>query len=303
MPTILPRPAACAHALAAIAMIGSGLPLHAEEQAPPEPVRIVPAGKWNIDYGVSDCLMQRAFEADGKRYLVSISQSAPGRTFGLKLAGPEISRTLGAKELSLALSDSGPATVEGSVMSAKMPEFGPTLIFTGVSLEPRPPADAPPVPRGAGIDPATAATANRIALDLGKGKPGIRFETGALKSVFAALNTCTDDMLTQWGLDPAQHRAYVAPVFRNAMAVVTQLQKTYPRDAAVNRESGIFSFRLIIEADGTISDCQIEALTKVNDLDPRCREVIRIAKFDPARDAAGQPMRSFYATTVTYLTP
>lgn len=302
MPALSHRPLPLA--LGALSLAGASLPVQAGEQAPPAPLSLAPASPWNIDYGESDCLMQRAFEVDGKRHLVTIQQDAPGRNFGLTVAGPEVKRLLEAKALTLELSDRGPMAAGQQTLSAELPDYGPALIFSGVTLE-GVPAQGPqraPGPRSAGIDPAEAAKADRIVLSPGKGKPGIRFETGKLKSVFAAMNTCTDDLLARWGLDPVQHRSYTPPVFRNAMELATQLNRNYPARAAANAESGIFSFRVIVEADGSISSCHIEARSKVQDLDPRCKDILRIAKFDPARDAEGQPMRSFYATTLTYMT-
>lgn len=298
-----------AHALAAIAFLGAGLPSRAEQapaaaDAGPGVARLAPATPWNIDYGETDCLMQRSFEADGKRYLVTFVQSAPSRTFSLTVAGPEMKSLLGAKELTLALSASGPLTLTQTPLSANLPDYGTALIFNGVALEDMPTQgpDSAQKPGGAGIDPVQAAKADRIMIGAGKRKKGVWFETGSLKPVFAALNTCTTDLLTQWGLDPVQHRSYVPPVFRNGMEFAIYLNEHYPKRAATNGEGGIFSFRLIIEADGTVSSCHVEARTKVYDLDPRCKDIVRIAKFDPARDAQGNPMRSFFATTVTYST-
>jgi len=67
--------------------------------------------------------------------------------------------------------------------------------------------DSAAASRAASIDPVQAAKTDRIVLATGKGKKGVWFETGSLKSVFAALATCTDDLLAQRGLGPKQHRS------------------------------------------------------------------------------------------------
>lgn len=297
-------------ALAAIAVLGAGLPLRAElappvDEAQPEVVRVQPTGPWKLDYGETDCLLQRGFEKDGQRYFVTIKQNAPGQSFGLTLAGPALKRLLSVKGLSLELSDRGPLPIRQTVLTGQTPEYETTFVFQAVLLDgpPTPAMDGVPQLHRAGIDPARAATADRIVLANDKGRKGVWFETGSLQPAFAALNTCTEDLLAQWGLDPQLHRSYTPPVMRNPEAMSKLLLKDFPTRAVAFGESGFFSFRVIVETDGTVSSCHIEARTKVNYLDPRCEEVLRTVRFDPAKDAQGNPMRSFYATTISYVVP
>ena len=155
-----------------------------------------------------------------------------------------------------------------------------------------------PVLASAGIDLAVAETVDRIVLQ--KGKHVISFETGSMMPPFQALNVCTSDLLREWGLDPEQHKSYVRPSWENSKKIVRRIQDAYPRKALMSREQGIFRMRVIVEQDGSVSDCHLEKSTETEKLEsPACKEM-RSAKFDPARDSAGNPMRSFYATTITY---
>jgi len=89
----------------------------------------------------------------------------------------------------------------------------------------------------------------------------------------------------------------------NTVELATIFLGNYPKHAAANRKRGVFSFRVIAEPDGTVPCCLIAARTKAGDLDPRCKDIVRIAKFDPATDAQGNPMWSFFAATAAYLAP
>ena len=103
------------------------------------------------------------------------------------------------------------------------------------------------------------------------------------------------------GLDPDQHVAYVPPRFINEAAIARRIQARYPRDAVNAGEQAIFRMRVIVEADGTVSDCSIENSTEGNRLEsPACREMMK-AQFEPARAHDGGTMRSFFATTVSYV--
>lgn len=59
--------------------------------------------------------------------------------------------------------------------------------------------------------------------------------------------------------------------------------------------------RVIVNPQGRVEDCAIIKATETEKLElPACK-VMEDATFEPALDAAGQPMRSFYATTITYV--
>ena len=59
--------------------------------------------------------------------------------------------------------------------------------------------------------------------------------------------------------------------------------------------------RVIVEADGSVSECFVENSTETERLEsPACREMLK-SEFEPARDAEGQPMRSFYASSISYV--
>ena len=82
-------------------------------------------------------------------------------------------------------------------------------------------------------------------------------------------------------------------------SLVTRRQKVLP-EALRKGESGIFRLRVIVEADGKISDCVINNATITESLEsPACREM-RGANFEPALDKDGNPMRSFYTTQIVY---
>lgn len=282
----------------------SAQPTQAEVAARPETSHLKPSSPWNLDFGETKCRLQRVFEKDGKRHALIIEQSAPGQGFGLILAGPELSRLKGAKELGVGLGADVPIDLKERILPGTLPDYGSAFIMGSVTIPP-PKGDAStgPTLRSAGIDLARAATVNRIVLATAKGAPAIAFETGNMKEAFAALNTCTDDLLAQWGLDPQQHRAFRPPMLANGVELATHLQRNYPVAAARKGESGVFGFRLIVEPDGKVSSCHVEASTRVTELDPRCDAIVRIARLEPARDAQGQPMRSFYFSRLTYLIP
>jgi TonB family protein len=58
--------------------------------------------------------------------------------------------------------------------------------------------------------------------------------------------------------------------------------------------------RVVVSTQGTVEDCVILKATNTDRLDsPACRAMLN-ARFEPALDAAGQPMRSFHAESIVY---
>lgn len=114
------------------------------------------------------------------------------------------------------------------------------------------------------------------------------------------LNTCTQDMISDWGLDVAQHLAATRrPQWNNEMEIARRLQAQYPAAALRQGVQAILRLRVIVGVDGKVEKCQIDAAT-TNELEsPACREMEN-AEFEPALDAEGQPFRSYYATSIIY---
>ena len=285
------------------------LPLPAEVAARPETIRLTPSSAWNIDFGESKCRLQRFFGPDDQRHVLIIEQSVPQNLFGLIVAGPSVARLKGAKTVSVGLVSDLPLRAESGIMPSTLAEYGSALFTTRLAFTPPVRSGEPPkgetqmAERGlssAVLSLDEAAMVGRIVLADGNGNKAISFETGNMKAAIAALNTCSSDLLTQWGLDPEKHRQYQPPRLINFRQVADSITRNYPSRAAEAGESGVFTLRLIVEADGTISDCHFEARTKVTELEPQCRQILRLAQMAPALDADGKPMKSFYFTQVTY---
>jgi len=291
-------------ALAAAALALAALPLHAapvpgEVITRPGTDRLLPSSPWNLDQGEAQCRLQRLFEKDGKPHLLAIEQSAPHRAFTLILAGPSLTQLKGVREVALGLRADLPIAASERIMPGTMPDYGAAFIIGSVGLD----AGASDGGlRSAAIDMEGAAKVSRVVLANPNGKQAVSFETGPMRAVFEALNSCTGDLLAGWGLDPEQHRAYNPPQLTNAPQLTRHFMNTYPDLALANDENGTFNFRLIVEADGRVSGCHIDADSRAVALDPRCDDLVKLARMVPARDAEGKPMRSFYTSRLTFRT-
>lgn len=259
-------------------------------------IRLEPVSPWNIDFGANRCRLTRVFGTEEDRHLLMLEQAAPNSEFGLTLAGSGISRFRTAATVDLGLERDEPMVSLDQFGKGEIADLGPALIFSTISIDPKAMADAL---RPVGVNLDEAAKVDRVVLR--RGKAVLSFETGNMKDAIAALNNCTVDLLTQWGLDPEAHKNHVPPMWANAAAVTRRIVAVYPSSALRAGEQAIFRMRVTVETDGSVSDCLIEESTIAKKLEsPACKEM-RNAKFAPARDGQGQPMRSFYATTIRYV--
>ncbi len=78
----------------------------------------------------------------------------------------------------------------------------------------------------------------------------------------------------------------------------------YPASALRNGQQGRAGFRLDIGTDGRPSACTITQTSGSSDLDQAtCRNLMRRARFNAARDLAGTPIPSSYSNSVVWRLP
>lgn len=284
-------------ALAALATLAA-----APAQA--EVVEIAPSSPWNIDFGETKCRLARFFGEGEAKHILFFEQYWPGTRVGMTMAGPSYDRYRSRERTDLRfLAAQEPQ--ESRPFTGTVGEFGEGLIYSSINIA------KGITPKGADED---SASARLPSLDMEAARQvefvatrqrgeELRLVTGPLDEAFAALDACSLDLVGTWGLDIEQHRtATRLPQWINKDAIVRRIMVAYPRGALMSGEQGIMRMRVIVNAQGTVEDCAILKSTETNRLDsPACRAMAD-ARFEPALDAAGQPMRSYFAETIVYQT-
>ena len=261
--------------------------------------RLEPIAPWNIDFGENRCRLTRLFGDPEKPHLVMIEQTAPTSQFGLTLAGPHLRKfPMGSWTYFGILKDQPVQALSGH-QRGEVDKIGKALIFGTIAI------DGDQADQGEstiliepGIDLEQAARIENMVLKLGT--TVVSFETGGMMPPMQALNVCSRDLLATWGLSPESHERYQPTRWINREAIAKRIGERYPKAAMYAGEQGIMRLRVIVELDGTVSDCHIEASTEQAKLQsPACEEMDN-ARFDPALDSKGEPIRSFHAETIVY---
>ena len=293
-------------------------PVFAKDELPGEVAKhegavvLEPSSPWNIDYGESRCRLARVFTSGEERFALFFEQGSPSEQFSVTFGGPEVDRMTRPGDIFIGMKRDKPMTKYDAFGRAELPDFGPAIIFQTTLVE-----DDPSEDENAGksskrksderkqgqllhVDLEEAGRIDQIVLR--RGKRILSVETGNMKAPFEALNQCAKSLLTIWGLDADQHDLFTPVQWQNKMSVIRRIQDRYPSKALRRGEQGIFRMRIIVEADGTMSECHINNATLTNSLaSPACQEMRR-ARFEPALDANGEPMRSYFMTRIIYMT-
>ncbi|KHL24617.1 hypothetical protein PK98_11635 [Croceibacterium mercuriale] len=104
------------------------------------------------------------------------------------------------------------------------------------------------------------------------------------------------------GLDPDGHRTMIQqPEPLNFATLSARVSRFYPAAAARRGEQGDLHMRLLVDEAGTATDCTVTAASQVSRITTNaCEHFTQEALFLPALDAAGRPMKSFYATSILF---
>jgi TonB family protein len=283
-----------------------------------EPLRLKPSSKWQMDYSPDSCNLARKFGEGDDTLILMLERFVPSESFHLSLAGKPVKQTVSSSDFAIRF---GPAEVEQTVnyhlgtLADKMPIIlvsGPLSIVAPTAEEtlaselaiknalkhgPYLFPDKPPV------DPARLAAVNYVAF----GKPfknGIILETGSLKSAFTALEKCTDELVTHWGIDLEKHKSLKRKATPKKSPAYWLSPADYPKRMLARGGQTIVRFRLNVDAMGKPSACHIQKSTKLIEFDAvACRAFMTRARFDPALANDGTPIASYYSNTVRFEIP
>jgi TonB family protein len=237
-------------------------------QAPLQPIK-----PWNLDYGETQCVAARQYGNAHAPVTLLIRPAPNGETYELLVTrhvpGPR-----------------SPVEFEGAV------DFGQGPIPAWLlSYQANTTRLAIHQFRIGAADMAQARTATAVALNA-KGGADVRFALANMDQLLAGLEKCTADLKRYWNADGA--RISVPP--KGSIREIFK-PEDYPHQAALRDQQGSVQFQLLVDEKGSVAGCHVMRASGIPALDAMGCQVIRErAKFTPALDRTGQPVRSVYVT-------
>jgi Gram-negative bacterial TonB protein C-terminal len=286
--------------------VASGLFITSTLHAKQPPLQLKPVSPWAVDYAEDHCRLARQFGAGDELTYIFLDRYQPGQTFNLTLAGKSLRTNTDEAEAAVTF---GPSEQE-QMLNFRMGTIGemPALIFTGRTEIARP-SDAE-LKSGKEVWDQFLRTRDerhKAVQHLEFGKPlrrTIILETGAMKAPLAALDKCMDNLLTYWGVNVDQHKSLTRWVTPQSDPRNWLNSDDYPSEMLRVGQPALVKFRLSVGADGVPTACHIQATTRPKEFDDAvCKSVMRRARLDPALDADGKPLASFYNNSVYFAIP
>lgn len=261
-----------------VPLLLAGLPGVAAAQT----VLLLPSTAWQRESDGDRCRISRVFGEGDARHILMLDRMAPGDRVHVTLAGPAIADFTDETRAELDLADAAPP-VRVSPLPGEVDGFGAGLKLSGIDL----------APRGA------EASGAEDVVTLAQRGQRLRLQTGALGEVVAALDDCARGLAASWGLDVARLDDLTSgPRLLNGAAVRRGIGNSFAEHWRwYSHTDGIAHVRVIVNEAGQPEDCTVVYGTTGAAPNDRACRIMRKARFAPALDDEGKPVRAAYTAS------
>jgi TonB family protein len=263
-----------------------------------------PTSSWNASHEDGKCRLSRMFGAAGQQHALVFEQAAPDARFHMSVAGPSLADITAGRKLRLAFGP-GRSESEQEIVKQRNAEFGTVVFLKDISLDPDAVAAAE-ASVGIGLAVSTSGIDTEAArplreITLAQEGRTLVFRIGPLAAPFGVLNDCTSHILSTWGIDAEAHRtARRSTRLLEVQKVARGIQEKYPLQAVMQSRGGVVGVAILVDAQGTPTECRITSDSGDGSLNAVACEGLMKARFDPALDVEGKPMKSYWMTRITY---
>lgn len=289
-----------------------------------EPVILEPTSQWHMEYADDSCRLLRTFGEGDDRTVFFIERYEPGDPFFMLVATDALrspSAALGLTRQSVRrrvdpVFRFGPFGYEhdGPSPEGTLGELTAAMV-SGMRLIA--PLDADAEDEKGAFDPeedaqdtdifgqeisaTQEAAISWLELRQGSSRP-VRLALGSMGAPMAAMRKCTDELLTHWGIDLEAHRGLTRAVAPKSNPGEWVRSSDYPYDLMLEGAQGLVQFRLSVDADGAPTQCHIQQSSRPEGFDKAvCDALMRRAQFEPALGANGEPIASYWRSTVRFV--
>jgi hypothetical protein len=261
-----------------------------------------PTGPWSIDYADESCRLIRNFSDGHQDMSLYLVRYLPGPYIRLGVAGnTQIigrSRPTAKYRYSADKKERISSLLEGQLGDGRKIVF----LRSADILDAIPTPEQLQATEGTKLswlvneELAAARTVDSVELD---GK--FDFQLGPMEAPIKQLQSCIADLVTtSWGLDMNRmlHMSVRAKPLNNPQTWISS--SDYPPEMLKARLEGVVAFRLIIDPQGSVSQCFVDVDKQGPFQISTCNAVKKHARFSPALDADGKPMPAIYTCSVQF---
>jgi hypothetical protein len=264
-------------------------------------VVLQPSSNWFADYEGNTCALQRTFGDEQHQVLMELNDYTLGDGFRATVASSAFG---GAHYNVTAGFQPGEARPATNVLRALFVN-GRKGVFFDVNLNS---ASQTGRPEGPPTEmPSDAMRKAREAAITGLFVGGaferdLVLQTGPMVAPMEALHKCVEDLERRLGVDPEALKAIKTPITTvDEREWAEKIQAINPTAFVKPGEPVKIGFRLVVDADGRVSDCYANLEGRPAGLaENACAGFRSYARFNPAQDASGKAVPSIYLVSVTW---
>jgi len=252
-----------------LSFVPSIIALVSATNADPGHKALAPSSPWNVDYAESECRLARTFGTGAEALTLRISRAA-----NLKA----VEYTVASKSLKIRdWNDSVLLRLEPGGTSHKLPMLWYRLPTGEAALR---------AFGENGLGAAEIATTRTISLEVDGADP-LQLAVGNIEKPLAALDSCYDDLLTTWGIDPVHIRNLKTPAEPIDIWSWRVFETGWARDAPKDKKW--MAVRLDVNDAGRATSCRALASSGSVELDAKvCALTVKNARLVPAVSASGE---------------
>lgn len=248
-----------------------------------EPKMLAPTGKWMVEFADHDCILSRHYGTGPKDALILSFKKLPMET------GIEVYVFKSGKKHEMR---AGKAKLAFGAGQPAETRYGAYLAGTGLRT----------------INLVVEDESYRAAIRSGVVHVSVPREVAASFAVpgigpaLQLLDQCALNLGELWGI-PKEQQQRMSTAAKLTMPWHTLfVSSDYPAIALKEDASGRSIVRYAIDESGRPSDCVVLKSSGNSSLDSRaCSVLMKRARFEPARDREGKPMRSLAVTGINWL--
>lgn len=271
---------------------------------------LAPSGPWRLDYSDDSCALARTFGEADQSVTMILRRFEPNNGFRMILVGRRFRRARLGREAAFRF---GPIEEEQELGYFPGDVSGiPALILFGemriaplteeqrVELEALTEENEDHAFEYPQIDSQRYQAVEYLSVDA-SGSGDFQLELESFGDAYDAFDTCMDELLTHWRIDVDAHRSLTRPAVPVESPGRWLTPSDYPTDMLRESQQGLVDFRLDVDAEGNVTDCHIQQSTRpVGFDDAVCNGLKNRARFEPALDADGNPIASYFVSSVRF---
>lgn len=236
-----------------------------------------PFEPWVVHYDPSTCTAERAYGDKKDTTFLALEPSAWGDTYDLLVAtqgwGPRLTEEM-----------SGSVDFGHGINKAWLLHYGTDkpskLDFYRFRISAE--------------EMAQAASAPTVTFHLDRHQD-FTFSLEQMPDLLKTLAACTTDLQHYWNMIDPEQKKIAAPAIGDVRQIFSPTD--YPQEAMSRRQEGRVQFLLLIDEQGKVAKCTVLHPSGIPALDGMgCQVISQRARFKPALDHDGKPIRSTVTT-------